>query len=150
MEFCHLVDFLELINLNMSKEILFNNLTDLIVFLKKESEYSLYAELCCLLGKDANNKIIYKQIQNRAKDPFNYFIIDPYDYLSFINKYSCIGIFHSHLIGCEMPSDFDIKTSENCCLPFIIYSVCSEKLHIYEPEYKDYDVNIITRLKELI
>jgi hypothetical protein len=53
-------------------------------------------------------------------------------------------------LGCENPSEFDEKTSENCCYAFVIYSVNSEKFFIYEPEYKDYDVNIVQRLKDLI
>ena len=151
MELCHLVDFLELINSNMnSKEFYFTNLKDLIAFLKKESESSLFAELCSMIGVSKDNKIVYKQMQNRSKDPESYFMIDPYDYLSFINSFTCLCIFHSHLAGDENASEFDKKTSENCCYPFLIYSIMTEKFHIYEPEYKDYDVNIIQRLRELI
>lgn len=128
----------------------FDNLSDLILTLKKESEFSLLAELCSLIGVSKEKKIIYKQMQNRSKIPSEYFIIDPYDYLAFINEYSCLCIFHSHLVGNEFPSEFDKKTSENCCYPFLIYSVVTEKFHIYEPEFKDYDVNIIDRIKELI
>ncbi len=133
-----------------NKDIVFDNLKDLIRFLQKESESSLMAELCSMIGLDKNNKIVYTQMQNRSKDPETYFMIDPYDYLAFINKYSCLCVFHSHLIGDEKPSEFDEKTSENCCYPFLIYSINTEKFYIYEPEYKDYDVNIIQRLKELI
>ena len=133
-----------------NKDIIFDNLKDLICFLQKESESSLMAELCSMIGLDKSNKIAYTQMQNRSKDPETYFMIDPYDYLAFINKYSCLCVFHSHLIGDEKPSEFDEKTSENCCYPFLIYSINTEKFYIYEPEYKDYDVNIIQRLKELI
>ena len=133
-----------------NKDIIFDNLKDLICFLQKESESSLMAELCSMIGLDKSNKIAYTQMQNRSKDPETYFMIDPYDYLAFINKYSCLCVFHSHLIGDEKPSEFDEKTSENCCYPFLIYSINTEKFYIYEPEYKDYDVNIIQSLKELI
>lgn len=150
MVFCLLEDSLERIGFNMNNLYKFTNLKDFVVFLKKEAEYSLLAEICCLIGTDEEENIIYQQVQNRSKNPESYFMVDPYDYLSFINKYSCLCIFHSHLIEDEKPSDFDIKTSENCCYPFLIYSVVTEKFHIYEPEHKDYDVNIINRLKELI
>jgi proteasome lid subunit RPN8/RPN11 len=133
-----------------NNDINFLNFKDLILFLKKESECSLMAELCCLIGLDQNKNIVYRQIQNRSKEPSNYFMIDPYDYLSFINKYSCLCVFHSHLIGDEKHSEFDEKTSENCCYAFLIYSVNTEKFYLYEPKYKDYDVNIMQRLKELI
>jgi proteasome lid subunit RPN8/RPN11 len=151
MAFYLLVDFLELIDFNMNlNSHKFLDLKEFIFFLKKEAEYSLLAEICCLIGLDDQNAIVYQQMKNRSKNPESYFMIDPYDYLGFINKYSCLCIFHSHLIENEKPSDFDVKTSENCCYPFLIYSVVTEKFHIYEPEYKDYDVNIINRLKELI
>jgi len=151
MELCLLGDFQELINSDMNNnDVVFNNIRELLNYLKSESEGSLMAELCSLIGIDSSNKVVYRQMQNRSKDPISYFMIDPYDYLSFINQYKCLAIFHSHLLGCENPSEFDEKTSENCCYPFIIYSVNSEKFFIYEPEYKDYDVNIIQRLKELI
>ena len=62
-------------------------------------------------------------MQNRSKNPEQYFIIDPYDYLLFMKDYKILSIFHSHLIGDEKASEFDKKTSESCCLAFIIYSI---------------------------
>lgn len=119
--------------------------------LSLDSETSLIAELCGLVGVDeVNNKLIYQKMKNRAQTPENYFMIDPYDYLSFIKKYKLLLIFHSHLLGDESPSEFDLKTSENSCVPFLIYSICTEKFSLYEPQYKDYDVNIIEGLRNLI
>jgi proteasome lid subunit RPN8/RPN11 len=131
-------------------DVFFDKIENFISFLKKESESSLFAELCALIGLNKENKIVYRKMQNRSKNPDLYFIIDPYEYLQFLNSFKMIAVFHSHLTGCEKPSEFDEKTSENCCLPFIIYSICSEKFFIYEPKYKDYDVNTIQRLKELM
>jgi proteasome lid subunit RPN8/RPN11 len=127
----------------------FETIEDLLKELKTCAEMNLLTEICGFVGKK-NEKIIYKQMQNRSKDPDSYFIIDPFDHLDFIKDYETLLIFHSHLCGDENPSDFDVKTSENCCLPFLIYSIITEKFSIYEPQYKDYDVNIIQRLKELI
>lgn len=128
----------------------FEELKDFVSFLKEESETCLFAELCALVGLDEENRIVYKQMQNRSKNPDGHFMVDPYDYLSFVNEFKPLAVFHSHLVGDESPSEFDEKTSENCCFAFIIYSICSEKFFIYEPQHKDYDVNIIQRLKELI
>jgi proteasome lid subunit RPN8/RPN11 len=130
--------------------IFFKNINDLLSFLRKESESSLLAELCSMIGLTNDGLFIYKQMQNRSKDPGSYFMIDPYDYLSFLKNFKPLCIFHSHLVGNEEASDFDIKTSENCCFCFLIYAITSEKFSLYEPHYKDYDVNIIQRLKELI
>ncbi len=151
MELCHLEVFQVLIDFNINKmDKIFIKIEDLISFLKKEAEYSLFAELCALIGFNKNNEIVYRKMQNRSKNPEIFFMIDPYEYLEFINEFKIISVFHSHLVGSEEPSEFDRKTSENCCLAFIIYSVCSEKFFIYEPQYKDYDVNIIQRLKDLV
>ena len=49
-----------------NNEVIFYNLKDLISFLKKESEFSLMAELCSLIGLDEENRIIYKQMQNQS------------------------------------------------------------------------------------
>ena len=133
-----------------NKDYIFSSFKELILFLKKESEYSLLAELCALVGLNKNKNIVYRQMQNRSKEPENYFMIDPYDYLSFIKDNNCLFVFHSHLIGDEKESEFDKKTSENSCHAFLIYSINTEKFNLYEPEYKDYDVNIIEGLKELL
>ena len=150
MAFYRLVDFLERINLNMNKIETFNNIDALFDFLKKLSESNLLTELCGLIGLTQEKKIVYKKMQNISKNPDQFFSIDPYEYLIFIKNYECLAVFHSHLVGDESPSEFDVKTSENCCYPFIIYSICSEKFSIYEPHYKDYDVNILQGLREKI
>ncbi len=143
------MDSLELIDLDMNNEVFFDSIEDLLKHLKNVSECNLLTEICGFVGKK-NEKLLYKQMENRSKDPSSYFIIDPFDHLSFIKDNETLLIFHSHLCGDEKPSDFDVKTSENCCFPFLIYSIVTEKFSIYEPQYKDYDVNIIQRLKELI
>lgn len=133
----------------MNNEVFFNSIEDLLKYLKNVSEFNLLTEICGFVGKE-NDQIVYKQMLNRSKDPAAYFIIDPFDHLNFIKNYETLLIFHSHLCGDEKPSEFDVKTSENCCFPFLIYSIVTEKFSIYEPQYKDYDVNIIQRLKGFI
>jgi proteasome lid subunit RPN8/RPN11 len=128
----------------------FENEKELLIFLKEQGETSLFAEICALIGIDKNKKIVYEKMQNRSKNPDQYFLIDPYDFLSFIKENEILAAFHSHLVGDEKPSSFDEKSSENCCFSFIIYSINTEKFFIYEPKYKKYDVNTIQRLKELI
>lgn len=133
-----------------NKDFIFSEVKDLILFLKNESEFSLKAELCGLIGLNDKKNFCYRKMQNRSKDPQSYFLVDPYDYLSFVNDYEMFGIFHSHLVGDENASEFDKKTSNNSCYFFLIYSINTEKFSIYEPQQKDYDVNIIERIKELI
>lgn len=138
--------FLVQIHLVMNKYT-FNNLKNLIFFLKHESENNLLIEICGLVGLDKDKNFVYKHMKNKSKNPEIYFCIDAYDYLCFMKDYDLLFIFHSHVFGDESASEFDCKTSENCCYPFVIYSINSEKFSLYEPNYKSYDVNII---KELI
>ena len=63
--------------------------------------------------------------------------------------YEIIAIYHSHVLGDEEESDFDVKMSENCCLPFLIFSLNTQKINIYEPQNSDSDVNILERIKAL-
>lgn len=132
------------------KDKIFSSEKDLFEFMAREAEESLLAEICAMVGTNKAGDLIYRQMQNRSKDPNMYFMIDPYDYLRFIKEYRVFGVFHSHLAGNEEPSDFDIKTSENCCLVFLIYSTITEKFSIYEPRLRDYDVNTVQRLKEAL
>ena len=61
-----------------------------------------------------------------------------------------VGVFHSHITGDESPSEFDVKMSENCCQPFIIYSLNSKKINIYTPKTSEVDVNILNRIKAAV
>jgi proteasome lid subunit RPN8/RPN11 len=108
-------------------------------------------EVCGFIGYDeSKNNFVATLEKNESPDPKSFFAINPSNYLKFKNTYSLLSVFHSHIIGDESPSEFDIKMSESCCLAFTIFSINSKKFHIYEPKYFDYDVNIMTRLKEKI
>lgn len=128
----------------------FKEIKDLIDFLKQEAESCLFSELCALVGLDSENNLIYKKMENRSDKPYHYFIIDAYDYLNFTLENKCLFVFHTHLVGDEKPSEFDIVTSENCCYPFLIYSITNEKFGFYEPHHKEYDVRIIEEIKKNI
>lgn len=112
--------------------------------LKSEAETNLLTEICGLISfKD--NFFIYKRMKNISSEQ-NFFKINPKDYLDFVKDNNCFCIFHSHICGDEKPSEIDILNSDNCCKAFLIYSVMSEKFHLYQPHNKDYDVNIINLL----
>jgi len=40
-----------------------------------------------------------------------------------------------------------VKMAENCCQPFLIYSLNSKKINIYTPENTEADVKILERIK---
>lgn len=117
-------------------------------FIIEKSNENFTTEICGFIGFDMKTKKYKGQIEkNQAIDPRSYFIISPLNYLKFKNENKVIAIFHSHVSGDEKPSEFDIKTSELTCIPFMIYSINSKKFSFYEPQNKDYDVKIVEKFK---
>ena len=115
---------------------------------KELCEKNLRQEICGFLGfKEETGEYIVKQEKNASPEPSSYFLIDPLAYLLFKEKYKFIAIFHSHIVGTAEPSEFDIKMADNCCQPFIIYSLNTQKINIYEPQSVECDVNKLKRIK---
>lgn len=118
-------------------------------FIANTAYKSPYLEICGFVGFDKEQQEYIAQVEkNTAQDPKNFFSISPVRYLNFKSDNQIVGIFHSHVIGDENPSEFDIKMSESSCVPFIIFSLNSKKFCFYEPQNKEYDVNIVERFKK--
>ena len=116
--------------------------------IKEMSHEHFKREICGFLGYDYEKKeFIIQKEENIAKDPRSHFLISPLNYLLFKDSYGMIAIFHSHIIGDETESEFDVKMSDNCCQPFLIYSLNTKKINIYTPETIESDVNILERIK---
>jgi proteasome lid subunit RPN8/RPN11 len=124
------------------------SITDIQDFIINNSYLNMSIEICGLLGFDKETQQYIAKIEkNQSPDPKNYFLMDPINYLNFKNRYSLIALFHSHIICDEKPSEFDIKMSEAACLPFIIYSINSKNFSIYEPINKDYEQDLLGKIK---
>ena len=137
--------------LDMDKEYRYKTLKAALNRIKKIARESTSVEVCGFLGLDEDEEFfIVKEESNSSPMPAQFFLINPLDYLLFKDKYELLGLFHSHIIGDEQPSDFDIKMAQNCCLPFLIYSLNTKKTHIYEPQIIECDVNIVRRMKALV
>ena len=142
----HLVDFLEQMDLVMVN--IFKNSKDSLNCIKGHSIVHPFIEICGFLGYDLTKKKYIVQLEkNCSTDPQNYFAIDALKYLLFKQKYILAAVFHSHIIGDEKPSEFDIKMSENCCTPFLIYSLNTNKFELYQPKNLECDVKIIKKIK---
>ena len=116
--------------------------------IKEMSHENFKQEICGFLGYDYEKKeFIVQKEENIAKDPRSHFLINPLSYLLFKDSYSMIAVFHSHIVGDETESEFDVKMSDNCCQPFLIYSLNTKKINIYTPETIESDVNILERIK---
>tara|TARA_B100001063_G_C16699974_1_gene522025 strand:+ start:775 stop:1170 length:396 start_codon:yes stop_codon:yes gene_type:complete len=113
------------------------------------SESNPFMEVCGFLGFD--DKIegyVVQNLENIAEDPRNNFMLDPLEYLMFKEKFDMVAIYHSHINVDEQPSEFDVKMCNNCCIPFLIYSLETKKFNLYEPQNLETDVNIHNRFKD--
>jgi len=133
---------------DMEDKILNKSLVAIKNFLTAHSSLNSINEICGFIGYEKKSQKFVATIEkNQAANPKSFFSINPVNYLRFKKDYDLIAVFHSHVAGDESPSEFDIKMSESCCLSFIIYSINTNKFHIYEPKNKDYDVKILERIK---
>jgi proteasome lid subunit RPN8/RPN11 len=121
---------------------------DALEYIKELSHQNFKGEICGFLGYhyQAHRYVIQKE-DNIAPDPSSLFLINPLNYLLFKDAYEMVAIFHSHIVGDESASEFDVKMAENCCQPFLIYSLNSKKINIYTPENTEADVKILERIK---
>jgi proteasome lid subunit RPN8/RPN11 len=127
---------------------IFKNIKDSLNKIKEYCRISPTMEICGFLGYDEFRKKYIVQLEkNCSNDPRNFFAIDALRYLLFKQKYTLISVFHSHVVGDEKPSEFDIKMSENCCIPFLVYGLNTDKFDIYQPKNIEFDVKILKRIK---
>lgn len=130
---------------------IFKNAKDALDKVKNYCLVSPSIEICGFLGYDPNKRKYIVQLENNcSSDPKNFFAIDALKYLLFKQKYQLAAVFHSHIIGDEKPSEFDIKMSENCCIPFLVYGLNTDKFEIYQPKNIECDVKILKRIKSNI
>ena len=135
----------------MEKEQTFKEPRELLLKLSELAHSYLALEVCGFIGFDKKKKNFVLQLEkNEADDPSSYFIINPLNYLLFKEKYDMVAIFHSHIIGNEEPSEFDIKMATVCCQPFLIYSLNTKKTYIFTPQKTESNVKILNRIKAII
>jgi proteasome lid subunit RPN8/RPN11 len=92
-------------------------------------------EECCgliVLNKEMNVEFV--PMLNQEKDKENNFLIDPYTFLKHKLTSTVLGIFHSHHSTGEKPSVSDINSSEESGIPYLIYSLKTQKFFLYYPE----------------
>ena len=125
------------------------NIKQALQVIVDESESNSFIEICGFLGFDREKEAYVVQIQkNVAEDPSQHFMIDPLNYLLFKERYDLLAVYHSHINTDAEPSEFDVKMSNNCCIPFLIYSTETKKFDLYEPQNLETDVNTYNRFKE--
>jgi proteasome lid subunit RPN8/RPN11 len=126
-----------------------NKIINVLNTIKQWSHENHSTEICGFVGF-SENKYHAELGKNIAQDPRSFFCLDPIQYLNFKDEHELLFCFHSHVVGDENFSEFDIKMSEHACLPFLVYSLNTKKFNIYCPQNHDLDVNKIQRFKEKI
>ena len=127
------------------------NIQEVVDYIKDISHKNFKREICGFVGYAPESKeYVVQHEENISPDPASYFLINPLNYLLFKDQYEMVGIFHSHVMGDEVESEFDVRMSDNCCQPFLIYSLNTKKINIYTPKTTESNVNILERIKEIV
>ncbi len=125
------------------------NIKTCLDFFKQESFAAPNREIVGFLG-EKNGKPFAKIVKNRAQDPQNFFSVDPLEMLQFKSEYNFLAIFHSHIYGDSQFSDFDKVTADNCCIPFVVYSIPEAAFNIYCPPDCEVSEENVFYLREAI
>jgi len=125
------------------------NFKKILEYLENYSKEYFNIECCALIGKNKNTYTA-EFVANRSPDPNLFFCIDPVDFLKFKNENEIVCVFHSHPNSDETFSEQDINNSEAVCLPFLIYSLVTNKFSLYEPKIIESNVNTLKKVKGLI
>ena len=146
-----MVDSQELMDLAMEEILRFKDVEEALSSIINICKSSFRRELCGFLGYDhESHEYLVQEEKNISPEPESHFLINPLNYLLFKDDYDMVAVFHSHVLGDEKESEFDVKMAETCCQAFLIYSLNTKKINIYTPKNLEGDVNILERVKELI
>jgi proteasome lid subunit RPN8/RPN11 len=103
---------------NIPKEVLLQCKNYALKFEEEES--------CGIIVKH-NNSFLFKSCENIHPDKKYFFAINPMNLVDNVVEY----IFHSHWNGGSRPSSCDIKSSDELCIPFLIYSLTDDDFYLY-------------------
>ena len=104
-------------------------------------------EICGFIIRNENGFDI-KPTTNKSTDPENEFYIPSKEFLRIKRNENLVAIYHSHIRGSARPSEFDKKTSELVCYPFVIFSTQENNFDIYKPEFLDAEEKDLKELEK--
>lgn len=99
----------------------------LLVEVKKYCIKNKNEESCGIIYRDSQ-KLHFLGCENLSSFPKESFILKP----SLIVDYNVKYIVHSHIIGSSKPSSFDKSSSNELCIPFLIYSLIDDDFYLYQ------------------
>lgn len=107
-------------------------------------------EVCGLLALNEMMEVVVIPTENTHSNKKKYFKIDSHAFLDAEKRYKILAIFHSHPTSSEKPSTFDLNNSEELCLPFLIYSLKTDKFFLHFPNsYEAMDIRGRIYIKDI-
>ena len=91
-------------------------------------------EVCGLVILENDFSVRVEQMKNESDNKKENFFISPSKYLYHKINNRILGIYHSHPRSSETPSSSDKKMSEELGIPYLIYSLKTDKFFLYYPE----------------
>lgn len=114
-----------------------------------ESEKQPNKEVCGFVI-EKEGELTALPMKNYSEIPEDEFYIPSKEFLFVKRNNNIVAVYHSHCKGGSEPSNFDLKTSDLICYPFVIYSLEQNSFHIHEPEHSDADKKNVEKLKEAL
>lgn len=134
----------------MKKQIYKNKKEENILNSISEWSKTFFSQEVCGFVGIKNKEYVSFLCNNKSREPEKNFTIDPVDYIVFVDEYDPICIFHSHVLGDEEFSKHDIMMSENSCLPFLVYSLNTNKFNLHIPIQSKVCKKTLAKIKKLI
>jgi len=91
-------------------------------------------EVCGILILEDDFQITIKREKNEHPTPDKSFLISPAKFIEYKLNKRVLGIYHSHPATTERPSKSDRALSEEMGIPYLIYSLKTDKFFLYFPE----------------
>ena len=83
---------------------------------------------CCGVVAEKEGILQVVECSNLSENIRVGFVIDPYYFIEHDIKY----VYHSHCLGSSSPSVYDMRCSDELCIPFLIYSLRDDNFYLYE------------------
>ena len=112
-----------------------------------ESEKEPNKEVCGFVV-EKEGELTALPMKNYSEIPEDEFYIPSKEFLFVKRNNNIVAVYHSHCKGGSEPSNFDLKTSDLICYPFVIYSLEQNSFHVHEPEHCEADKSIVEKMKE--
>ena len=118
-------DFLELTNININSN-----------FYEQIKQYALKQpneEVCGFVILNDFGEVEIYNCKNVHTDKAKAFEVEIETFLK-ISKKNILAIYHSHVNHSANPSEYDLRQSEELCIPFVVYSVRYDNFYIHIPQ----------------